>query len=515
MAIEWAGRIERGPWPGQPGADHGLAWHVGDAVLGRARSVLARGCVLTCEQVAPGQLSATVGGTRPWPYQVGVVFVMAGGRVGAFEGDCDCPVELDCKHAVAALLHHLGRLAGAPASTGRAVSAVPHAPDWEVSLTQLLGASLKPPAELDRVHTPLALQVAVAAGPVMGAFGTAGIRIRPIQYNARNRWVSSGVSWRDLRYGYYTAHYQPQQLEAVRGIADLELRRHPQQALGTWISGDGPGGSQLWDALADAQQAGVDLLLEGAHTAIELTADPAEVALDLIRGDTLRLTPIVRLGRQILDPATTQLLGRPAHAVVIGWPADRPAPHPVSLARLRRPLTAELEPLTESGSIPIPPTGETRFLTDYLPTLRRRITVLCSDGSVDIPEPLPPRPVLTVSREPGHLIRLHWQWEEESGRRRGFTDRRGLPASDREAMRRAVAALLAPGLLPPALAGLRTGRPGAAAAVPAGGQGDRRVHDRGVARAVRAAGADHRTGGRGREPAVPVGRRRSGPAPGQ
>src|SRR4029079_17143499 len=105
---------------GVAGDDHGLAWHVGDVVLGRARSVLARGGVLTCVQTRPGELQATVSGTRPWPYQVGVSFVLAGGRVGAFEGDCDCPVELDCKHADAALLHHRGR----PAAGHRPLSVI-------------------------------------------------------------------------------------------------------------------------------------------------------------------------------------------------------------------------------------------------------------------------------------------------------------------------------------------------------------------------------------------------------
>jgi superfamily II DNA or RNA helicase len=437
-----------------------LAWHVGDVVLGRARSVLARGCVLTCEQTRPGELQATVSGTRPWPYQVGVAFVMAGGRVGAFEGECDCPVELDCKHAVAALLHHLAGT-GRPNVGGRVMSAldpavdagIESAPEWELSLTHLLGASRRPPAERDRVHTALALQVSVVLHRSSGPFGAAGLRIRPIQYNARNRWVSTGVSWRDLRYGYYTAQYRPEQLESLRGVADLELRRNPQQALTAWIALDGPGGSQLWDALAEAQQAGVDLLLDGSHTPVDLSADPAEVALDLVRGDTLRLAPIIRLGERTLDPAVTQLIGQPAHGLVLGMSADRSPTPPIGLARLRRPLTADLAGMLEVGTIPIPAADEIRFLDEYLPWLRRRITVLCSDGSVPLPEPTPPRAALTVTREPGHRISLHWQWQEEMGRRRDLDDRRGVSASDRAAMRRAIATVLAAGVLPAASVG--------------------------------------------------------------
>ncbi len=450
----------RGSWPAATATDHGLAWHVGDVVLGRARTVLAHGGVLTCTQTRPGELQATVNGTRPWPYQVGVSFVMSGGRVGAFEGECDCPVELDCKHAVAALLHYLGSPDG---PGGRALSVIDSgvdsadqsqeidedaAPGWEQSLTQLLGASRKPRVDRDRVHTLLALQVSVALHPSSGPFGGAGVRIRPIQFNARNRWVSTGVSWRDLRYGYYTAQYRPEQLESLRGVADLELRRNPQQALTTWIGLDGPGGSQLWDALADAQQVGIDLLLDGAHTPVELSADPAEIALDLVRADTLRVRPILRLGERILDPDTTALIGQPAHGLILGLAADRPATPPITVARLRRPLTADLAGMLDAGTFGIPAPDESRFLAEYLPGLRRRITVLSSDSSAPLPEPSPPRAVLTVTRGPGHRVALHWQWQDESGRRRDLDDRRGIIASDRTAMRQTIEALLATEVLP-------------------------------------------------------------------
>jgi superfamily II DNA or RNA helicase len=456
------GEHRRGSWPaGAATADHGLAWHVGDVVLARARSVLTRGGVLTCVQTRPGELQATVSGTRPWPYQVGVSFVLAGGRVGAFEGDCDCPVELDCKHAVAALLHHLNG-AGRPTAGERALSVVDPAqvtppdpaPGWEQSLTQLLGASCRPRVERDRVHTMLALQVSLARPPSAGPFGSAGLRIRPIQFNARHRWVSTGVSWRDLRYGYYTAQHRPEQLESLRDIADLELRRRPQQALTTWIALDGPGGSQLWDALDAAQQVGIDLLLEGSYAPMELSADPAEVALDVVRTDTLRVRPILRIGEHVLDPATTTLIGHPAHGLVLGGAVDRPATEPIVVARLRRPLTPDLAGMLDAGTIEIPAPDERRFLAEYLPGLRRRITVLSSDGSASLPEPVPPRAVLTVTREPGHRVGLHWQWQEESGRRREFDDHRGLPIAERTAMRRAVAAVIATGVLPAdALAG--------------------------------------------------------------
>lgn len=462
MVGQPAGRARgRGAWSGTPSADHGLAWHVGDVVLGRARSVLAGGGVLTCTQTRPGELQATVAGTRPWPYQVGVSFVLAGGRVGAFEGECDCPVELDCKHAVAALLHHLA----GPGRAGvgqRALAVVDptrdggpaRPPQWEQSLTRLLGASITPRVERDRVLTMLALQVSLTAGPSAGPFASAGVRIRPIQFNARHRWVSTGVSWRDLRYGYYTTQYRPEQLESLRAVADLELRRQPHQALATWIALDGPGGGQLWDALAEAQQAGVDLLLDGAHTPVELSVDQAEVALDLERADVLRILPILRLADRILEPDATALVGRPAHGLVLGPGPDGPSTAPRLLARLRRPLTAELAGMLDAGAVEIPLSDESRFLTDYLPGLRRRITVLSSDGSTMLPELSPPRAVLTATRDPGHRIGLHWRWQDESGRRREFDDRSGLPTADRTAMRRVIGAIVATGALPgTALAG--------------------------------------------------------------
>ncbi len=446
MVGSHAGQARPGSWPSPEIDDAGLVWHVGEAMFRRARSIVVDGGVLTCRLVGPGALAATVAGTRPWPYEVSVTFTLTGGRVDVFEGDCDCPVELDCKHAAAALLHHL---AGVATGTPGRLTAVDDAPAWEVSLSHLLGASVRPPADRDRALTPLALQVGVVTRPSAGDFGPAGLRMRPIQFNARNRWVSTGVSWRDLRYGYFTAHYRPEQLESLRGIADLELRRRPNQVLTSWITVDGPGAAQLWDALADAHQVGVDLLLDGSHTPIDLASEPAEVALDVVREGTLRLRPVVRLGGRTLDAATTRLVGEPATGVIRDLRADRHADRSITLARLRRPLASYLARMLHSGSILIPAGDESRFLAEFLPNLRRRIPVLCSDGSVTLPEPTPPRLVLTVTREPGHRIVLNWQWQEESGRRRDFDDRRGLAAFERQAMRAAVDAVLALDVLPP------------------------------------------------------------------
>ncbi len=56
----------------------------------------------------------------------------------------------------------------------------------------------------------------------------------------------------------------------------------------------------------------------------------------------------------------------------------------------------------------MPPEDEERFLRDLYPSLRRRIVVVSSDQSVDLPELPAARLVLTVRHVEGHRIELRW-----------------------------------------------------------------------------------------------------------
>lgn len=75
----------------------------------RGRAYYKRRHVSNCE-VTPGsesgwQLTATVRGSRPEPYGVTVAILPDPDGTVVFEGECSCPMEFDCKHVVAAILH--------------------------------------------------------------------------------------------------------------------------------------------------------------------------------------------------------------------------------------------------------------------------------------------------------------------------------------------------------------------------------------------------------------------------
>ncbi|MFT7723635.1 MAG: DEAD/DEAH box helicase [Roseateles sp.] len=98
-----------------------LRLHVLPATFARGQALHHGGRVLSpgMEPLGPGRwhLHGEVQGGAPRPYETSaVVQVTDDGQVRTFEGDCSCPVGVDCKHAVALTLS-LGRPA--------AISAVP------------------------------------------------------------------------------------------------------------------------------------------------------------------------------------------------------------------------------------------------------------------------------------------------------------------------------------------------------------------------------------------------------
>ena len=176
------------------------------------------------------------------------------------------------------------------------------------------------------------------------------------------------------------------------------------------------------------------------------------MTIDVTRASTLAVTPTIRLDGDVLHPSRMRLIGEPAHGL-ISW-RDGPinAPGRVVLARLHRALSKELGQLIAAGRIPVPESDEPRFFAEFVPRLRRMVTLESSDGSVVIPERAAPRLQLCLHHEPDHGLRVVWDWlDQEAGRRRDLTDDRGLMAGDRAAMRAALERIIATGLLPDGL----------------------------------------------------------------
>ena len=102
------------------------------------------------------------------------------------------------------------------------------------------------------------------------------------------------------------------------------------------------------------------------------------------------------------------MLGEPAHGVFWLQPgAD--GTEEICLARLETLLSRELRHLlVEERAVAVPEADEPRFWAEFAPSLRQHVPLTSTDGSVRMPDAVPPTLALTVSFQPDHRVRLDW-----------------------------------------------------------------------------------------------------------
>ncbi len=144
--------------------------------------------------------------------------------------------------------------------------------------------------------------------------------------------------------------------------------------------------SRLWPLLDEAATLGIDLV----HTKKNLgSLSPYAFALDITRtaDDTLVMTPAMQLDGVPVDLSSVTFIGADAHGVATCGGAGaatgrHPSELPLRLARLVRPLPAQLQALALTGkSLEIPADAQARFLAEYFPVLRQRADIISSDDS--------------------------------------------------------------------------------------------------------------------------------------
>jgi superfamily II DNA or RNA helicase len=358
------------------------------------------------------QLDATVTGSGARRYTTVAQYDASSAR---WWGECSCPVGADCKHVAAVLIAARESLAGSPPRVGRP-------PGWETALADLV----QPAAPSgQRTGTPLGLQFeveAVPAGP-RTAVPPPSVRLRPVVMGKKGRWVRTGVSWRNLQYDYYS------QRDPAHAAALRALHRIHQAA------GDGPAyygygdppvlleefGPALWPALRQVADEGVTLVSTGGGL-VRVVAEPARLVVDLRRdGDEdLLVEPVVDLGSGVVArAAAVRLFGSPPHGAVLlpGDPALPPdlVPERGLLLVPVQPVGRRVEKLLTAGSVRVPATDRGRFLTGFYPALHRALPVRSSDGSVELPEILPPQLCLRVEHAGGHRALLAWSVQYRAG----------------------------------------------------------------------------------------------------
>jgi hypothetical protein len=370
---------------------------VGHEAFARAMVYAKSGRVYDVEFNAEAlTVTGRVRGTVRDDYAVTVFLASSrSGAVSVYRSQCSCPVVMDCKHAAALLIvaRHL--------VAGKAVER----PEWERTFDKLITADAAVPAA---EAAPLALEFGVERIPAFrGYLGRQDLRIRPAR-RSRSGWVRSGISWDDL--DFIARSYVPEQRElllqfraAAGPSARYALPRNAWLSLGT-VS------SAFWSLLDQAAASGLTILAAKPLLGPLRAEHRASVVLDTRRDPALGLLvgPRVLLDDHDLELSSLGVIGDPAHGIFhVG--EDVAGVHELIVARLDQLLSRELRQLlVDPHSLVIPPEDEARFLTDFLPRLRQKITITSEDRSVRLPDYVEPILGLVVHFRPEDRVRLDW-----------------------------------------------------------------------------------------------------------
>jgi superfamily II DNA or RNA helicase len=362
----------------------------------RGRVYARAGAVRTVHAGGEGNvLLAQVDGNRRQPYQTLVTGPSA--RQSGIGGRCSCPMAVDCKHVVAVLLTARDRSAAIAAPFGPAppspepVEQPVGQPAWVELLTGVMA-----PAEPE-VHATLALQLELIPD---SRSQHPRVRLRPLT-RGKTGWIKTGASWRELEHRAYYGSNPIGPEQRAWASETLAIARSQQSSYyGTYA--DAPVhlddlGPAVWRLMAAAQRCGFVLLGPGGAE-VSLSHEPASATLDVRRDADGEI--VLNAALQLPDgetlPRQAWLLGEPAHGAIV---SSETLMHLIPFAS---PLDPPLRRLVTRGEIPVPEADLPRFLTEFYPALRRRLTVASGDHTVELPTVEPPRLGVQVRFEPGH-----------------------------------------------------------------------------------------------------------------
>ncbi|HET8600015.1 MAG TPA: DEAD/DEAH box helicase [Segeticoccus sp.] len=335
--------------------------------------------------------------------------------VGRFSGRCTCPMEVDCKHVAAVVLETRG--AAAASQEGQVAA-------WEGVLGGIVGAH---DAERSTTHgTPLGLMFEVVPPRTRSRYAGATtvtahtrVRLQPVTPGKTKRWIRTGVSWRDLGFGYARPGTDRRHVDALGEFffAHQARTRHAYYATADQAIHLDELGVGVWRLLHQLEQAGV-ALVAGTDTAgrVVLSEQEGTASLDLRRSPdgSTAVEPVLSVGGVVLPASAVHLVGDPAHGCFLGGSAaPRSLPRLAAGDLLLVPFTEQVSPqlsklLYDGRRLDIPAADLGRFLQEYYPSLRQAVPVSSSDGSLELPEIEPPRLALTVTYGTAHTVRLDW-----------------------------------------------------------------------------------------------------------
>ena len=405
---------------------------VGSATFTRGQAYARQGAVRSVAwKKDRTRASGKVQGANLAPYAVSIILRRStSDRLIDIDAVCTCPMEINCKHAVALLLAGTAPLAATRATPAKkprsgtdqkpTARRAPKRPAWESSLQTLMSATTSGPSGSEPGEIGLQFELVMTPPKLASRQNSSapGVRVRPVLRSRSGHWVKTGISWSRLEYASYGRWGPGRHAEHLTILTELLALSRLSRARSYYNPADETlwletvNSRRLWDLLVEARDLELPLLHAGRMPGpIDLRVSPAAVTLDATRhGDGLELRPHVGVDGHEVPLGSSLLIGRPAHG--IAWWHD--PVHPpgaavlLTLAPFAAPLDEGLRRFLGSTPLAVPRSDEERFLRDFSPRLRRRIDVRSSDASVDLPE-LPPATIgLTVTHDGGHRLELTW-----------------------------------------------------------------------------------------------------------
>jgi superfamily II DNA or RNA helicase len=362
------------------------------------------------------------------------------GQASYLDGECNCPVGLDCKHVAALALQAI--LASTPESDLSAATAATGSPDsgsdsesdsapapivraagWETSLGALVGGG--PPALGDRAGSaPLAVELSLVIPAQYSSRYRSGsaepVLIARVMKQGKNGWIRGNLTWAGLDNPYgelVKAHSQA--LQELYASYTSRRSRASQYGDDKTLELSAFDSLQLWPLLDQALAVGVRLVYSKKRAG---DLDPyglAEFCLDVTTVEASRsllVRPVIRITGEELDVVPVEFIGADGHGVV--WierselgPSAEISDLRFKLAKFTRPVPPELQQVALAGQeLRIPTADGARFRAEYYPKLRQVATVISSDGSFTPPSISGPELSLQASYGDDHALDLSWSW---------------------------------------------------------------------------------------------------------
>lgn len=367
------------------------------------------------------------------------------GTVKLMSGNCDCPVGIDCKHAVSLLILDW-EAQRAAANTAAATSSNNTSPQWQETLGDIFG-------DLDdylRIGLAVEFNEPRAAAPQttpsrnrfasglrdLGSTGT--VNVRPVSPGKRTPWITTEVTWRKLQSsGVYEA--DPRQANALLDLYNLYSANAYYGADAQWVRLTEINNAALWPTLQEIAASGVELVENKTWQPVVLEPEPARADVT-IREDSTGIDLLGSVGdddgapnsdsvgaarsgltikAELFHPhvdaeAKVVRVGRPFHGVA--WRRDGV----IRLARLEAPAAAHwLKLSSQVDGVRVPAEGRARFEEELLPLISR--VGWTSPGESYVPPPAKDATLhlavaLSIGTKAGVAPRalLHWSWGRDT-----------------------------------------------------------------------------------------------------